>query len=88
MLKANRERVAWEKKIRDPDDCYFDVRNREEELRAQGQPSKIGILRGMRKVTTEDILNSPFDDEDEAEPETEEDPDSDESQPATDARRS
>jgi hypothetical protein len=36
MLTANRERVAYEKKIRDPDDCYFDVRNREEEIRAQG----------------------------------------------------
>ena len=44
MLKANRERVAYEKKIRDPDDCYFDVRNREQELRAQGLPSKIGNL--------------------------------------------
>ena len=33
MLLANRERVAFEKKIRDPDDCHFDVRKREEELR-------------------------------------------------------
>ncbi len=86
MLKANRERVAYEKKIRDPDDCYFDVRNREEELRAQGQPSKIGILRGMRKVTTEEILSSSFEDEDETETDTE--PDSDESQSANDERRS
>jgi hypothetical protein len=44
MLKANRERVSYEKKIRDPDDCYFDVRNREEQLRAQGLPSQLGIL--------------------------------------------
>lgn len=67
MLKANRERVAWEKKIRDPDDCYLDVRNREEELRRQGQPSQIGILLGMRKVTREEILGRPLDDTDESE---------------------
>jgi len=84
MLKANRERVAYEKKIRDPDDCYFDVRNREEELRAQGLPSQLGILRGMRKTTTEDILSSSFEDEDETEPE----PASDERRPADEARRS
>jgi hypothetical protein len=84
MLKANRERVAWEKKIRDPDDCYFDVRNREEELRAQGLPSQLGILRGMRRTTTKDILSGSFEDNDEDEME----PDSDERQPASDARRS
>src|SRR5258708_31733768 len=75
MLKANRERVAYEKKFRDPDDCYLDVRNREEELRAQGLPSQIGILRGMRKVSREESLSGSFEDEDEDEPETEEDPD-------------
>lgn len=84
MIKANRERVAWEKKIRDPDDCYFDVRNREEELRAQGLPSQLGILRGMKRVTTKDILSDPYEDEDEAETE----PESDESWSANDARRS
>jgi hypothetical protein len=84
MLKANRERVSYEKKIRDPDDCYFDVRNREEELRAQGQPSKIGILRGMRKVTTEDILSSSFEGKDDRDTES----DSDEDQSANDERRS
>jgi hypothetical protein len=84
MLKANRERVAWEKKIRDPDDCYFDVRNREEQLREQGLPSKIGILRGMRRTTTKDILNGSFEDEDEAGTES----DSDQGRPATEERRS
>ncbi|WP_213803739.1 hypothetical protein [Granulicella sp. dw_53] len=84
MLKANRERVAWEKKIRDPDDCYFDVRNREEELREQGLPSQLGILRGMRRTTTKDILSGSFEDNDEDETE----PDSDQRQPASDARRS
>jgi hypothetical protein len=84
MLKANRERVVWEKKIRDPDDCYFDVRNREEELRAQGLPSKIGILRGMRRVTTKDILSNLCEGDDEAETE----PDTEEGHAANDARRS
>jgi hypothetical protein len=84
MLKANKERVSYEKKIRDPDDCYFDVRNREEELRAQGLPSQLGILRGMRRVTTKDILSSSFEDEDE----TETEPDSAEVRPAHDTRRS
>ena len=84
MLKANRERLAWEKKIRDPDDCYFDVRNREDELRAQGLPSKIGILRGMRRTTTKDILSDSCEDEERVEIK----PDSDEDQPAQDARRS
>jgi len=84
MLKANRERVAYEKKIRDPDDCYFDVRNREEELRAQGLPSQFGILRGMRRMTTEDILSNSLEDEDE----TETEPDFDEVEPSHDARRS
>jgi hypothetical protein len=84
MLKANQERVSYEKKIPDPDHCYFDVRKREAELRAQGMPSQLGILRGMRKVTREDILSGSFEGEDEAEME----PDSDERQPASDARRS
>jgi hypothetical protein len=83
MLKANREHVAYEK-IRDPDDCYFDVRNREEEIRAQGLPSQLGILWGLRRVTTEESLSSPFEDEDE----TETEPDSAEGRTANDARRS
>jgi hypothetical protein len=84
MLKANRERVSYEKKIRDPDDCYFDVRNREEELRAQGLPSQLGILWGMRTVTTEDIPSNSFEDEDEGGTES----DSDQGRPATEERRS
>ena len=67
MLTANRERVAFEKKIRDPDDCYFDVRNREEELWAQGKPSKIGVLRGMRRLAAEEILSYSHNDDDEFE---------------------
>jgi hypothetical protein len=84
MLKANRERVAYEKKIRDPDDCYLDVMLREEELRKQGQPSRFGLLLGMRRVTREEILSATFEDEDEAELDTEEEPGSTKaSQPTT-----
>jgi hypothetical protein len=86
MLKANRERVAWEKKIRDPDDCYFDVRDREEELRAQGQPSQLGILRGMRKVAKDEIMSNSF--EDKGETETGHRHNTDESRSANDKRRS
>jgi hypothetical protein len=61
MHAAFDERSAYENKTRDPDDCYRDVMCREEELRAQGQPSKIGVLVGMRRVTPEEILNGPLD---------------------------
>jgi hypothetical protein len=76
------------KKLRDPDDCYLDVRYREEELRRQGQPSQIGLLLGMRKVTREEILSGSFEDGDEDESETEGETDSDEAEPATDEVRS
>jgi hypothetical protein len=72
MIKANRERIAYEKKLRDPDDCYLDVRHREEELRRQGQPSQIGLLLGMRKITKEEILSDSLEDGDEGESDTEE----------------
>jgi hypothetical protein len=84
MIVANRERVAFEKKIRDPDDCYFDVRNREEELRAQGKPPKIGVLRGMRRVSAKEILSDSHDDDDKFE--SDEDSDSDETQASDDER--
>lgn len=47
MKVAGEETLAYEKTIRDPDDCYFEVVQRERELRNQGKPSKIGILHGM-----------------------------------------
>jgi hypothetical protein len=88
MIKANRERVAYEKKLRDPDDCYLDVRHREEELRRQDQPSQIGLLLGMRKVTKEEILSGSFNDGDEDESDAEGQTDSDETEPAIDEVRS
>jgi hypothetical protein len=63
MTKAGKERSSYEKRIRDPDDCYFEVMHREEELRAQGKPSKIGILHGPRSAFAKEILNSPPEDE-------------------------
>ena len=57
MLSANRERRAYEKKLRDPDDCYLEVTAREEERREQGLPSRIGILPGMSAAAHEEILD-------------------------------
>ena len=88
MLKANRERVAWEKKIRDPDDCYLDVMNREEELRVKGQPSQIGLLFGMRRLSKSEILSGSFDERGEAASDEEDDTDSGEDDAAGDERRS
>lgn len=51
-----KERRAFEKRARDPDDCYLDVLHREEERRQQGLPSLIGIQRGMRRATREEAL--------------------------------
>ena len=62
MLEANREQVAYERSIRDPDDCYLEVKHREEELREQGKPSNIGTLFGMRKLTREEIMDPSFGD--------------------------
>jgi hypothetical protein len=87
MLKANRERVAWEKKIRDPDDCYLDVMNREEELRAEGQPSQMGFLFGMRRLSRSEILSGSFEERGEAESDAEDDTDSGEDGSADDERR-
>ena len=57
MLSANRERVAFEKKLRDPDDCYLEVMSREEERREQGLPPMIGILHGGNGAAREEILS-------------------------------
>jgi hypothetical protein len=60
LFVAYTQRMAYEKEIRDPDDCYLMVLKREEELQSQGQPSRIGILLGMRHVTREEILSGSF----------------------------
>jgi hypothetical protein len=43
MQRANRERRAYETKLRDPDDCYLEVMAREEERGGQGLTPRIGI---------------------------------------------
>ena len=57
MQQLGWTREAYEKKLRDPDDCYIDVVRREEELRAQGRPSQLGILFGMRKP---EVVSAPL----------------------------
>jgi hypothetical protein len=49
-----RERLAYERKVRDPDDCYFDVMKREKERQELGLPSLIGIRLDLRQATVED----------------------------------
>src|SRR5215469_9695568 len=39
-----KQRRAFEKKWRDPDDVYIDVERREEERKKQGLPPRLGIL--------------------------------------------
>jgi hypothetical protein len=60
LFVAYTQRMAYEKEIRDPDDCYLMVLEREKELQRQGQPSRIGILLGMRHVTRDEILSGSF----------------------------
>jgi hypothetical protein len=76
MLKANEQRVAFEKKIRAPDDCYLEVAKREEELREEGEPSRLGLIFSRRKFTREEIMSDTFGDDDETEDEDESDMDS------------
>ena len=39
-----KQRRAFEKKLRDPDDVYIDVAHREEERKKQGLPPRVGIV--------------------------------------------
>jgi hypothetical protein len=68
MRQVGWTRDAYEKKLRDPDDCYIDVVRREEELRLQGRPSQLGILFGMRKA---EIVGDPPDEGEEGESDSE-----------------
>jgi len=68
MRQVGWTRVAYEKKLRDPDDCYIHVVRREEELRLQGLPSQLGILFGMRKA---EIVDDPSDEGEEGESDSE-----------------
>lgn len=44
MARWSREKKAYEDSVRDLDDVYFEVQEREEQRRQQGLPSLIGIL--------------------------------------------
>ncbi len=63
-----KQKRAYEKSLGDPDDVYFEARDREEERRKQGLPSLIGVLRGhirepadeeKDKEEDEEIANEP-----------------------------
>lgn len=79
-----KERRAYEKKVRDPDDCYLEVLQREKERRDRGLPPMIGILRGMRRATSEEILSDILDHRHE---QGDEEEDSDEAGPNDTARQ-
>jgi hypothetical protein len=53
---AYKERRAYEKVARDPDDCYLEVMQRERERQEQGLPSLIGIQYGMRGARIDEAL--------------------------------
>jgi hypothetical protein len=53
---AYQERRAYEKKLRDPDDCYLEVMQREKERQDQGLPSLIGVQYGMRGTRIDETL--------------------------------
>jgi hypothetical protein len=46
MAKLGKQKKAYDDSIRDLDDVYFEVQEREEQRRKQGLPSLIGVLRG------------------------------------------
>jgi hypothetical protein len=53
-LQLWKQKRAYEKSLGDPDDVYFEVRDREEERRKQGLPSLLGTLRGrIRKGSSQ-----------------------------------
>ncbi len=42
--RFSKQRRAFEKKWRDPDDVYIDVERREEERKKQGLPTRVGVV--------------------------------------------
>jgi len=53
MAMLGRRQKAYEDSLRDPDDVYFEVQDREEQRRKQGLPSLIGVLRGYNLSTAD-----------------------------------
>jgi hypothetical protein len=52
---ACKERLAYEKLIRDPDDCYLEVLRRERERQQQGLSPMIGVHFGTRNLVVNEI---------------------------------
>jgi len=53
MAALGKQKKAYEDSLRDLDDVYFEVQEREEQRRRQGLPSLIGVLRGYQPYTAE-----------------------------------
>jgi hypothetical protein len=51
MAKLGKQKKVYEDSIRDLDDVYFEVQEREEQRRRQGLPPLIGVLRGYQSST-------------------------------------
>lgn len=58
-----KQKRAYEKSLGDPDDVYFEARDREEERRKQGLPSLIGVLRGHIREPGDEEENDEIDEE-------------------------
>jgi hypothetical protein len=52
---ACKERLAYEKLVRDPDDCYLEVLQRVKERQQQGLPPMIGVHFGTRNLVVDEI---------------------------------
>lgn len=57
---AYQQRSEYEKTIRDPNDCYLMVMQREKELEQQGKPSQIQVIFGIGGATRQEILSPDF----------------------------
>jgi hypothetical protein len=55
MAVLGKQKKAYEDSLRDLDDVYFEVQEREEQRRRQGLPSLIGVLRGYQPSTAERV---------------------------------
>jgi hypothetical protein len=53
MATLGRQKKAYEDSLRDLDDVYFEVQEREEQRHKQGLPSLIGVLRGHQSSGSE-----------------------------------
>jgi hypothetical protein len=53
MATLGRQKKAYEDSLRDIDDVYFEVQEREEQRHKQGLPSLIGVLRGYQPSGSE-----------------------------------